>query len=553
MVYTIFRFVLRWIFRIYVFFLTLHFVHSIYQATFLTPAHNRGQIIDHGAEILQNVFKDLRVYHLHLNHLVKTVNQVFLQFMLTITLWYKDLSVAFAVIASLVVVAKLVVWVTSKVQELVSQVYSATAQFLQQSRAALKDNFRWAGELFWDGEQTKRSFHTDTYARFTESSNGSSETPRRTADGRVWKQTTTPVDDDGSHADKEDSGSATDKKERTSEPDCENPPSTDRASKRAHSAPPRSAETSPDQDDRHNTEKTKKDQQHTYGDADSGREKRNETSWIWVSHGTRTEAMTRAQEQATEDSVQAAKEREQAALRRQQEAQKREQERDQVEKKREQAAKKREQEREQAEKRRAEAWDLADKKRQQQKDQAEKEREQAARQREQEREQAARQREQEREQAERRRAEERDLAEKRRQRERDQAEKAREQAAKKREQEREQAEKKREQERAQAEKEREQAREQAAKRWDQEMEERWQAAQARLEQAEVTEPTESISFSEYNDTSRIKTSLRCVYGGKIYKCSISDEYVEVLWDGEQIVLPTLGKPTDFGMRSTDSK
>ena len=71
----------------------------------------------------------------------------------------------------------------------------------------------------------------------------------------------------------------------------------------------------------------------------------------------------------------------------------------------------------------------------------------------------------------------------------------------------------------------------------------------RQEQAEVTEPTESISFSEYNDTSRIKTSLRCVYGGKIYKCSISDEYVEVLWDGEQIVLPTLGKPTDFGMRS----
>ena len=176
MAYAIFRFVLRRIFRLYVFFLTLHFVHFIYQATSPASAHYRGEIIDHGAEILQKVFEALRVFHTRFDYFAKTVNQVFLQLMLTVTIWYKDLSVAFAVIASLIVVGKLVVWVISNMQELVSEVYSATAQLLAESRDALEEFLGWAGELFWDGGEHKRSSHTDTYAHCTDSSNGSSET-----------------------------------------------------------------------------------------------------------------------------------------------------------------------------------------------------------------------------------------------------------------------------------------------------------------------------------------------------------------------------------------
>jgi len=176
MAYATFRFVFRWIFRIYVLFLTLHFVPSIYQATFPARAHNRGEMIDHGAEILQKVFEDLRVFHTRFDHLIKTLNQGLLQLMLTLKIWYKDISVAFAVIASVIVVGRLVVWVISKVHELVSEVCSATAQFLAESRDALEETLGWVGKLLWDGAEIKRSSHTDTYASFAESSDGSSKT-----------------------------------------------------------------------------------------------------------------------------------------------------------------------------------------------------------------------------------------------------------------------------------------------------------------------------------------------------------------------------------------
>ena len=133
-------------------------------------------MIDHGAEILQKVFEDLRVYHTRFDHLIKTLNQGLLQLMLTLKIWYKDISVAFAVIASVIVVGRLVVWVISKVHELVSEVCSATAQFLAESRDALEETLGWVGKLLWDGAEIKRSSHTDTYASFAESSDGSSKT-----------------------------------------------------------------------------------------------------------------------------------------------------------------------------------------------------------------------------------------------------------------------------------------------------------------------------------------------------------------------------------------
>ena len=337
MVYTSFRFVFRWSIRIYLFFLILHVIHSIYQATFITSAHNRGEIVDHGAEILQDIFEDLRMGYPRFDYFVKTVNQVFLQLMMTVALRYKINTavwtggfVAFAVVASIFVVGKLVVWVVREVQELVYCATCQCTQLLEECKATLEDNLRWAGEILWYGGEIKRSFHTKTHSHFTESFDGSSEAPRRTGYQKVWKWTSTP-DDDGSHSEEEDNGSATGEAERTPEPDHKQPSSTSHAPKRAHSAPPRSAEVDPDQKDRHRTGRAEKDHWHWYGTADSIEVQRNGGSRIWVSLGPRTEAMEQAAKQAAKAREQAAKTREQAAKAREQAAMKREQQRKQAE------------------------------------------------------------------------------------------------------------------------------------------------------------------------------------------------------------------------------
>jgi hypothetical protein len=74
--------------RILSLYLTILTLTSIYQAISPTSPHNKGKVIDHGAEFLQSTFHDLRVYYPRFDYLVQTANRVVLQVLLWVAMRY---------------------------------------------------------------------------------------------------------------------------------------------------------------------------------------------------------------------------------------------------------------------------------------------------------------------------------------------------------------------------------------------------------------------------------------------------------------------------------
>jgi hypothetical protein len=112
--------------RVVALYLTLLVIASIYQAISPTSPHNRGEIIDHGAQLLQDAFKDLRIHYPRFDYLVQTVDQVLLQTMLMVTMRYDvntavnmSLGIGLVLIAIIFVLGRLAVQVTTTVFGLV--------------------------------------------------------------------------------------------------------------------------------------------------------------------------------------------------------------------------------------------------------------------------------------------------------------------------------------------------------------------------------------------------------------------------------------------------
>jgi hypothetical protein len=112
--------------RVAALYLTLLVIASIYQAISPSSPHNRGEIVDHGAQLLQNAFKDLRFHYPRFDHLIQTVNQVLLQTMLMVTMRYDvntavymSLGIGLVLIAIVFVLGRLVIQVTRTVSDLV--------------------------------------------------------------------------------------------------------------------------------------------------------------------------------------------------------------------------------------------------------------------------------------------------------------------------------------------------------------------------------------------------------------------------------------------------
>jgi hypothetical protein len=74
--------------RVVALYLTVLVIASIYQAISPTSPHNKGENIDHGAQLLQDVFKDLRIHNPRFDYFVQTFNQILLQIMLMVTMRY---------------------------------------------------------------------------------------------------------------------------------------------------------------------------------------------------------------------------------------------------------------------------------------------------------------------------------------------------------------------------------------------------------------------------------------------------------------------------------
>ncbi|KAH0283189.1 hypothetical protein M436DRAFT_83303 [Aureobasidium namibiae CBS 147.97] len=113
MLYTILRFILL----VWLLCMTLLVIRTIYQATFPASPYNRGEVVDYGAEFLQEIFAELRSYCPRFDYFVTTVNLVLSQVLLTVTMRYKvkiamyaGASIAFAVIASAIVAGRLLFW-----------------------------------------------------------------------------------------------------------------------------------------------------------------------------------------------------------------------------------------------------------------------------------------------------------------------------------------------------------------------------------------------------------------------------------------------------------
>jgi hypothetical protein len=67
-------------------YLTFLVLTSVYQATFPTSPHNKGDIVDHGAGLLQVIFDDLRTHYPRFNEFVKSAHRVILSLLLFVTM-----------------------------------------------------------------------------------------------------------------------------------------------------------------------------------------------------------------------------------------------------------------------------------------------------------------------------------------------------------------------------------------------------------------------------------------------------------------------------------
>lgn len=107
-------------FRLLILYLIALIVGSIYQAISPMSDHNRGKIVDHGAEYIQYGYKDLQSVWPGFDYFVQTMYQVIAQTLLTMAIRYSintavftGVFIAFALCSTIVVLAEslfLVVW-----------------------------------------------------------------------------------------------------------------------------------------------------------------------------------------------------------------------------------------------------------------------------------------------------------------------------------------------------------------------------------------------------------------------------------------------------------
>ena len=191
---------------------------SIYQATFPTSPHNKGETVDHGAELLQASFEDLRTHYPRFDNFVKSTHHVILSLLLFVTMrwgvdaaFYTSLFVGFAVIITVVFVGWLLVRVVRTVYGLVLWVGFLPIRFFRYLDELRRDILRWAWEeAFWATRPKTRSYRNG-YTYTTESSDGSSHT-------KAWIWTAEPGSD-GFPPEEMNTGPATGERQRTSKPD----------------------------------------------------------------------------------------------------------------------------------------------------------------------------------------------------------------------------------------------------------------------------------------------------------------------------------------------
>jgi len=236
--------------------MTLLVSRSIYQATFPASPHNRGEIVDYGAEFLQEIFAELRTYYPRFDYFVTTVNLVLTQVLLTVTMrynvktaMYAGGSIALAVIASAIVTGRLLFWVLWTMHKLINWTTRSIVDFFMDTLMDyLMDSYEtlriiwWVIKKIWNGKRNK---------------------PGNAFPARSRKQDTRP---------------AAKEQPRVPEPDHTRPPPRGQDPRRGRSAPPRSAET--DEELRDFARKMERGMQDLYGDADTPRGRRGREEFV---------------------------------------------------------------------------------------------------------------------------------------------------------------------------------------------------------------------------------------------------------------------------------
>jgi len=248
--------ILRLILLIGLFYMTLLVIKSICQATFPASPHNRGEVVDYGAESLQEIFAELRSYYPRFDYFVTTVNLVLTQVLFTVTMrynvktaMYAGGSIAFAVIASAIVAGRLLFCVLWTMYRLMNWTARLIVDFLTDSLIDYLMDFYEALKIIW--WVIKKIW------------NGKQNEPGNAFPARSRKQDTRP---------------AAEQQQRAPKPDNTRPSSGGQGPRRGHSAPPRSAET--DEELRDFARKMERGIQDLYGDADTPRGRRGREEFV---------------------------------------------------------------------------------------------------------------------------------------------------------------------------------------------------------------------------------------------------------------------------------
>lgn len=255
---TMLRTILHFVLVYWLIYTTSLVTKSIYQATFPASPHNRGEVIDYGAEFLQEIFQELRLYYPRFDYLVTTVNLVLLQVLLTVTMRYKMRTamytgyfIAVAIFSSAIVAGKLLFWVAWTMNRLGKWVTERNGDSLLDSLMdylmEFYENLRfiwWSIRKIWNGGQIEPWTESHTRTR------------------------------------KQDTRFAAEEGQRAPRSDHTRRPSEGQGPRRGRSAPPRSADIDPDEDLRRFARKMEKDMQDLYGDADTPRGRRGREEFV---------------------------------------------------------------------------------------------------------------------------------------------------------------------------------------------------------------------------------------------------------------------------------
>jgi hypothetical protein len=276
MAYTSFGFVIR----MTLLYLTFLIVVSIYQAVFPTSPHNKGEIIDHGAEFLQDSFHDLRVYYPRFDYLVQTVYRVVLQVLLWVamrynvnTAVYTGIGIGVGLVTVVFVAGWLVFWGVRVVGGLV---YGLVFVVVWMPMSLVVGLVQWVGDTieFVSGFIEFVSSYVDMIWGFVESllgndpwthgGSGGHHTPGDD-DSDLQGQVNEPDTDEKEHALEPDHKGSLEEQQRV--PELKEPTPTKHAP--TDLAATEAAEINSDEYSRHRMEKAQKDLQGSHDTTDS--------------------------------------------------------------------------------------------------------------------------------------------------------------------------------------------------------------------------------------------------------------------------------------------